>query len=237
MKNEPYLLAIDCSGRIGSVAVGRGPSLLAERVFSGKMRHSRELFVSMEAALEEVGCGLQDVGAFCFTVGPGSFTGLRIAVTTAKMLHFARKIPLISVNTLDTIAYNTTDYIAKGCQAPLYLSVVLDAKQNSFFSAVYRWDGLKWIKYTDDMVIPGEKLVRQLVELGRSAVVGEGLFYHRELFQTAGIQIIPDAYWSASARAVLKAAYPKYCSGQFDNAFPLVPYYIRPPEITEKAKK
>lgn len=231
------MLAIDCSGRIGSAAVGQGPCLLAERVFSGKMRHSRELFVSLETVLKEAGCGLADIGAFCFTVGPGSFTGLRIAVTAAKMIHFARKIPLIAVNTLDTITYNATDYILKNEMAPSYLSVVLDAKHQSFFSAIYRWDKNKWIKHIGDMMIPGAQLVKQLVALGNCAVVGEGLLYHRELFQTAGIQIIPDAYWPASARAVLKAAYEKYCSGQFDNAFQLVPYYIRPPEITEKAKK
>lgn len=231
------MLAIDCSGRVGSTAVGRGQVLLAEKVFSGKMRHSSELFESMESVLKESGCFLKNIDAFCFTVGPGSFTGLRIAVTTAKMLSFARKIPLISANTLDTIAYNTTGYVEKSSNVPKYLAVVLDAKHDSFFSAIYKWDADIWIKHIGDMLISSQQLVWQLRMLGNSAVVGEGLFYYRSLFDSAGIEIFPEDYWSARAGGILRIAYQKYLSGEFEEPPKLVPYYIRPPEITEKTRK
>ncbi|HOK67421.1 MAG TPA: tRNA (adenosine(37)-N6)-threonylcarbamoyltransferase complex dimerization subunit type 1 TsaB [Anaerohalosphaeraceae bacterium] len=238
MKREgPYLLAIDCSGRIGSTAVGRGEILLAEKVFSGKMRHSSELFESMETVLKESDCSLNDIDAFCFTGGPGSFTGLRIAVTTAKMLSFSRKIPLVSVNTLDTIAHNAIGYIDNERESPKYLAVVLDAKHNSFFSAVYKRDKNKWIKHIGDMLISSQQLICQLRMLGNSAVVGEGLFYHRDLFDSAGIEILPEDYWSARAGGILRIAYQKYLSGEFEEPLQLVPYYIRPPEITEKTRK
>lgn len=236
MKNEmPYLLAIDCSGRIGSAAAARGPHLLAEKIFSGRMRHSSELFPAMETLLEETGGNLESVSAFCFTRGPGSFTGLRIAVSTAKMLGFARKIPVISANTLDTIAVNAAEYIEKYSEDIEHLAVILDAKQNHFFSAVYKCQAGNWTKHIGDALISSEGLLEKLRELERPAVVGEGLLYHADLFRSAGIRILPESYWPARARGVLKIAYQKYLSSDFEDIFSLVPYYIREPEITEKS--
>lgn len=238
MKDEPpYFLAVDCSGRIGSVAAGRGVSLLAEKIFSGKMRHSSELFGSMEAVLQEAGCRLEEIGAFCFTKGPGSFTGLRIAAATAKMLSFARQIPLISTNTLDTIAHNATMYIQNTDKIPSYLAVILDAKKKNFYAAVYKWSSGYWTKCIYDKLISAEELVDTLSGLENPAVVGEGLTFHSELFRLAGIQILPEEYWPARARSVLAIAYSKYLSGEFENPFEIIPYYISPPEITEKPRK
>ncbi len=228
------MLAIDCSGRIGSTAAAKGPHLLAEKVFSGRMRHSSELFPAMEALLQETGCGLESVSAFCFTRGPGSFTGLRIAVSTAKMLGFARKIPIISTNTLDTIAENAAEYIEKYSEDVEHLAVILDAKQNHFFAAVYKCRFGNWTKYIGDALMSSGSLLEKLRGLERPAVVGEGLLYHADLFRSAGIRILPESYWPARARSVLKIAYQKYLSSDFEDIFSLVPYYVREPEITEK---
>lgn len=238
MKEEqPYLLAIDCSGRIGSAAVGRGETLLAEKVFTGAMRHSRELFGSMDDVLCQAGCSLQEIRAFCFTKGPGSFTGLRIAVSTAKMLNFSRGIPLVSVNTLDAIAVNTIDYIENLAEPPTYLAVVLDAKKNHFFSAVYQYESKKWRKCVDDMLISSQDLLARLCSFQRLAVVGEGLLYHKNLFLSAGIQVFPEELWPARGKGILSLSYPKFLAGDFEDPIQLVPYYIRPPEITEKTQK
>jgi tRNA threonylcarbamoyladenosine biosynthesis protein TsaB len=237
-EEQPYLLAIECSGRVGSAALSRGDTLLGERVFSGTMRHSSELFSCLEDLLRQAGCSLEAVRAFCFSKGPGSFTGLRIAVTCAKMLHFAKGMPLISVNTLDVIANNAIEYIEnQKARAPSYLAVVLDAKQKHFFSAIYRWEQGKWTKEIDDMLISYSDLVCNLHSFKDIAVSGEGLLYQRHLFLSEAIPLLPEAYWPARAKSVLELSYPKLLSRDFEDPVQLIPYYIRPPEITEKKRR
>ena len=103
------ILSVETSGRAGSVAAGRGDELLAEKTFCGLMRHSIELFPAIKAVLGQIGSGISDVAEIYVSAGPGSFTGLRIGITMAKMTTIppttraseamriiAKKIPVVT---------------------------------------------------------------------------------------------------------------------------------------------
>jgi tRNA threonylcarbamoyladenosine biosynthesis protein TsaB len=144
---KPFVLAVESSGRMGSVAIAAGPELLAEKSITGPMRHSSELFPGIQQLLAGLSAGPDDIKDVYISIGPGSFTGLRIAVTIAKMMNLALGTRIVTVDTLDVIAANID---AAGTKR---LAVVLDAKRNQFFAAAYESRNGQWHKTIEDSLI------------------------------------------------------------------------------------
>ena len=142
---KPLILAVETSSRIGSVALASGPELLGAETFSASLRHSAEIFPTIGVLLDRFGYAAPDIGQVHIGLGPGSFTGLRIAVTVAKTMHLAHSVAIVTVNSLDTIAANVKD----AATAPTIqnggadratsrrLATILDAKRGQFYVAVY----------------------------------------------------------------------------------------------------
>ena len=141
MAQKPLILAVETSGRIGSVAIAAGERMLAEAAFSGPMRHSSEIFPAIRDLLNRFGRKPRHIEHIYISVGPGSFTGLRIAVTMAKTMHLAnppRRTKIVAVDTLDVIAANATDYIKQGNTDVEKIATILDAKRGQFYIAIYQ---------------------------------------------------------------------------------------------------
>jgi tRNA threonylcarbamoyl adenosine modification protein YeaZ len=142
--NNPLILAIETSGRMGSVAIAQGEELLGESHFTGPMRHSAEVFPAIVGLFERFGRKPVDIEQVYISVGPGSFTGLRIAVTIAKTMALANNAGIIAVDTLDVIAANVSPQVYAGGVNGINpasnerLATILDAKRGQFFVAVYR---------------------------------------------------------------------------------------------------
>jgi len=109
MTEKPLILAVETSGRAGSVAIAAGPQVLAETAFSAPMRHSAEIFPAIDGLLQRFGRKPEEIEHIYISIGPGSFTGLRIAVTLAKTMHLANAARIVAVDTLDVIASNIID--------------------------------------------------------------------------------------------------------------------------------
>ncbi len=111
MTQKPLVLAVETSSRIGSVAIALGENILDEATFSAPIRHSAEIFPALSNILDRFCRKPDQIDQVHISVGPGSFTGLRIAVTLAKTMHLANAAKIVAVDTLDVIAANATDYI------------------------------------------------------------------------------------------------------------------------------
>jgi tRNA threonylcarbamoyl adenosine modification protein YeaZ len=146
--DNPLILAIETSGRLGSVALAQGDKLLSESRFSGPMRHSAEIFPAVTDLLSRFSKKPDQIEHVYISVGPGSFTGLRIAVTFAKTMALANNSKIVAVDTLDCIAANVIDFAPPSPLPQLNtqhstlntddrLAVILDAKRGQFFIAVY----------------------------------------------------------------------------------------------------
>jgi tRNA threonylcarbamoyladenosine biosynthesis protein TsaB len=162
MTYNPLILAIETSSRIGSVAIAVGKKILAEKTFSAPIRHSAEIFPAIGDILERFNRKPDNIEQIYISAGPGSFTGLRIAVTLAKTMHLANAAKIIAVDTLDVIAANANDYIkdkkttilhiktsrrnpepdeikkSTNRESPEIIAAILDAKRGQFFIAVYQ---------------------------------------------------------------------------------------------------
>jgi len=164
MTQKNLILAVETSSRVGSVAIATGRQLLAESVFSGPMKHSAELFPAICNLLSRFEKKSQDIEQIYISVGPGSFTGLRIAVTLAKAMNLANSAKIVPVDTLDVIAANVINLTSLSDERRLsavastlrskataedgsakaeatsneLIAPILDAKRGQFYIAVYQ---------------------------------------------------------------------------------------------------
>ncbi len=149
MTQKALILAVETSGRIGSVAIALGEQILGQTAFSAPMRHSSEIFTAITALLSRFSRKPTEIGHIYISIGPGSFTGLRIAVTMAKIMHLANAAKIVAVDTLDVIAANAINLTTQNCQPKTTsheprvtkherIAVILDAKRSQFFIAAYQ---------------------------------------------------------------------------------------------------
>ena len=235
-KQDQYTIAIETSGRTGSVAVCTPEGKTLETVFSGQMKHSSELFTMLDVLLRKTDAIPAQIGEVCITSGPGSFTGLRIAVTAAKMFAFSQNSKIIAADTMDVLAENageekTPEGNPVGC-----IATILDAKKGYFYAAVYDRIGSNWKKCLPTTMIPAEQLLKWLDDNDKKnvGVLGEGLLYYAKQFQSARTYIIDEQYWAARASNLLRIANRMSAAGLYANPAKLIPFYISKPDAIVK---
>jgi tRNA threonylcarbamoyladenosine biosynthesis protein TsaB len=250
MNKEPVILAIETSSRTGSVALGVGERIISEISFSGFLRHSAEIFPSIERLLSNSGIKPNQIEQVYISNGPGSFTGLRIAATFAKMMYLANSLRIAAVDSLDVIAFNAIDAIKqedKACN--LYekagikqikkIASVLDAKRGRFFIALYdvirEAAEVSLVKVEPDSLIGAEEFIAKYARLNVPVwLLGDGLLYHKQDFQAEGINFLEDKYWSPRAGRVYFLGRRMARQNQLANPVKLKPFYLCRPEIRIK---
>lgn len=132
------VLGIDTSSDVGGVGLVQDGRLLAEYTLTVKRTHSELVMASVDRVLKDVGAVPGDLAGICAATGPGSFTGLRIAITTAQVMGYALGVPVVGVSTLDAMAYGFS-----GC--PVLIVPALDAKHERVYTSIYcgRPEGLR----------------------------------------------------------------------------------------------
>jgi tRNA threonylcarbamoyladenosine biosynthesis protein TsaB len=247
--SDPLILAVETSGRMGSVALAQGPKLLAEKQFTGPMRHSAEVFPAIVALLEQFGKKPVDIEQVYISIGPGSFTGLRIAVTLAKTMALANGAKIVAVDTLDCIAANVINPACLPSNAvvegPLNaercpplgsnerLATILDAKRGQFFSAVYDKTQSGWKKILPDSLLTADEFLDRFADKP-IALMGEGLVYYKDKFANPNIRFLDETLWNPSAANVHKLGWHKANLGDFADPLTLTPNYLRGPDAKTK---
>ncbi len=266
MAQKPLILAVETSSKIGSVAIAIGERILAEAAFSGPMRHSAELFPAIRSLLDRFSRKPQEIDHIYISVGPGSFTGLRIGVTMAKAMHLAnpqRRTKIVAVDTLDVIAANVIGLTAENpVQASNHeprftnhdrIAAVLDAKRGQFFIAVYQRtsdksratsDGI-WKKTLPDSLMTASQFLHQFACKQKPIwLLGDGLVYYKDKFKPVpsgvegadGIRFLDEQYWSPRAAKVHLLGYEMSLKGQFADPLTLQPAYLRCPDVKIKPR-
>lgn len=128
--SAPLVLAIDTSQTTTGVALSRGGEVLSSSVKAGGMKHSEALFSQIDEALKAAGADKSGLGLVVVTRGPGSFTGLRVGLATAKGLAFGLGLKMAGVSTLEALAAGSIPF--KGTVA-----AVVDAKKRQVYAAAY----------------------------------------------------------------------------------------------------
>ena len=231
---KPLILAIETSGRNGSVALAIGEKVLAQTAFSAPMKHNAEIFPAASELLSRFSRKPQEIEQVYISAGPGSFTGLRIAVTLAKMMHLANNVRVIAVDTLDVIAANITHLTAKNAEnesiaAKLNkIAVILDAKRSQFFVAAWQSKNGVWEKILPDCLMTAADFVAKFADSSEPlGIFGEGLVYYKDSFKADGIFVLDEQLWSPDAKKVHLLGWQKCLAGEFTDAVGLKPNYLR----------
>ena len=237
-------LAVETSGRTGSVAIALGERMLAETAFSAPMRHSAEIFGAVCELLDRFGRKPREIDHIYISVGPGSFTGLRIAVTMAKTMHLTNSTKIVAVDTLDAIAANIGTCEENNLKFSK-IAAVLDAKRGQFYIAVYqrsrkmsdKMPGTQYEKVVPNCLMSASQFVEEFANKAEPIwLVGEGLVYYKDRFKANGIEFVDEEYWWPRAQKVHLLGWQMALQGRFADALTLQPAYLRQPEIGKRRK-
>ena len=237
-------MVIETSGRLGSVALALGPDLLEERFFSGQLRHTAELLPTMDSLCRSHQWRPSDIEQLYVSAGPGSFTGLRIAITAAKTLAFAQSTQIVAVPSTDALALNAAWSLPPEELAQCQVVVVIEAGRGRVFAAVFEPTDpsrkCEPVMPGFDVIIPAAQMhpTELLDQTSRPLfLLGEGLTYHPDEFTGAGLVILPESCNRPSAANVHRCGYLRAQAGLFADAHQLQPIYLRRPEAEEKWEK
>ena len=150
------ILAVDTSTSTGSVAVLDGDAVVAEVTVTSQKTHAKRLVSAIDTVLGMTGKTVGDCGGFAVAMGPGSFTGLRIGISTVKGLGFATGKPVSGVSTLDALVYQFPSF-------PYLICPILDARKGQVYTALYESAGhMKWRRVVGDCAVEPEAWVKQV---------------------------------------------------------------------------
>lgn len=224
------ILALDSSTRLGSVALVRDETPVAEYTLSVQRTHAERLLPAVDQVLRDAALAPGDLDAVAVTKGPGSFTGLRIALATAKGLAYALDKPAVAVSTLSAMAYGVSGWGAFVC--PL-----IDARRGEAYAAVYRTsDGAALERISDYLAAPVAAvldLAAQLAGEGRVVFVGDAARLHAGLIEErlGGRAVFPPEPVAALRASWVGALGARRLAQRGpDPLDALVPLYVRAPE-------
>ncbi len=226
MKKGP-VLAIETSQLCGGVAIVED-EVLGEVILSSKETHSKRLLSAISYLLKRLGLKLKDLSAIAVSIGPGSFTGLRIGLATAKGLCLGSGIPLIGIGTLEAMAANI--YLIDRPICP-----IIDARRKQIYTAIYRFKNSQPEEILPPSLIFPKKLVPFIKE--ETIFLGDGLKqYGSYLSEALGKKFIPAPSHLAHPRpaAVGYLAWQRILRNETDDPQTLVPIYLRPSEAELK---
>lgn len=220
-----YILSLDSTAVAASVALCDGERLLALTTIENGNTHSETLLPLIEGTLDRFGLRPHDMGLLACSAGPGSFTGVRIGVSTIKGLGFESNIPCIGVSTLEALAYNLVSF--EGLICP-----VMNARRNQVYNALFECRDGSLTRLCDDRAIALTELDEELFERGQSPVylVGDGYdLSYKQLVQSKPLlRTTPVVLRTQNAYSVAQIARARYESGICTTHAELVPVYLRP---------
>jgi tRNA threonylcarbamoyladenosine biosynthesis protein TsaB len=226
---EPRLLILETSGRIGQVALAEGPVLRGVRRLDEARRHARDLAPSVVELLAAAQWQPRDLNGVVVSRGPGSYTGLRVALMSARAFAYATGCALLAVDTFTALAE----------QAPAtatVLDVLADAQQEKIYVQRFVRPSAEagWLPGSPLTIRP---LGEWLADLPAPVLVtGPGLHRYRQRLPERVAVVDPD-HWDPHPESLLRLGLRRYQAGERDDVWALEPLYLRPSSAEEQWRK
>ena len=218
------VLALETATLAGSIAIVEDEELIGEVKVSINVAHAERLMSSVDWLLKASHVSIEEIDAFAVSIGPGSFTGLRIGLSTAKGFSYAAGKPIVPVPTLDAFA-RTLSF----CRH--FICPMLDARKNEVYTGLYKWEGDICRQIISATAINPAIFLKEMN--GTVVFMGEGAKIYNELI-TASLKdkavFAPASKMSPSASSVAEIAIEKVKQGIFTDPVSLTPFYIRKSE-------
>ena len=227
------VLGIESSSPVASVALVSEEKLWGEMTLNIGLTHSEQLLPLIDELLHQVKIDISEVEGIAISGGPGSFTGLRIGMATAKGLAQGLNKPLVSIPTLLALAYQQTG--RWGLVTP-----VLNARRGEVYTALFRFTGDQYQQLEDDQAASPQFWAEKLADYDEPILLtGDGVIAYADVWQeTLGEKavFVPGIFRLARGASVAQLGLQRLLKGEEDELFTLKPMYIRSSEAERKLK-
>lgn len=228
-----YILQIETSTSVCSVALVKSGSICQSESLDEPNVHASQLTLLIQNLLKKETITFDQLSAIAVSMGPGSYTGLRIGVSTAKGLCYALDIPLIAVNTLKGI-YEGFRALNKSSVFDLYIPM-LDARRMEVYSIVFDKSG-KVVTDTSAVIIDENSFDDYLKDYPRICLFGPGADKLKDTFSgKLGVEVISDI--KPSAKDISSIVFEKFQKEEFEDVAYFEPYYLKDFVATTPKKK
>ena len=216
------ILAIDTSSNICSVSILEDNTVIIEKHNDDEKTHSQKLMPLIDEMFKESSLALDDIDLLACSQGPGSFTGIRIGISTVKAFADVKHIPIIGVSSLESLAYNVSN---QGLIATL-----IDAKHDNVYFALYE---LNNNKYTQ-IIEPVSDTIFNVIQTLKSystpiTFVGDGSIFHKDLLtkEISSCNFASDDQNVQTSISIAKAAFDKQSVSDYRPSYTLSPIYLK----------
>ena len=228
------VLAVDTSSLVAAVAVVDNSRVLGEYSINHKKTHSQKLMPMIKEIMESLDLSPNDIDIYAASSGPGSFTGLRIGITTIKAIAYAVQKPVISVPTLDALAYNIPI-------PGIIICPIMDARNSQVYSALYKLEKGFPVKITEYMGVPIAELV-QIIKGKNSNVVftGDAVEMHKDFLKKEleeKCEFAPGNLLLQRGSSVAQIALKMASEGLLESCFDMAPFYLRKSQAEREYEK
>jgi len=214
------ILLIETSTSVLSVALAQDGTVVSERVCTEARMQASLTAPLVKEVLDEAGLTARDCDAVCVSSGPGSYTGLRVGVSTAKGLAFGAGKPLLAVGTLDILVASCLSDPSE--ESPVFIVPMIDARRMEVYTAVYSGEGQRLTEVEAKVIGPDS--FADYLEQGEVLFVGDGALKCRDIIGH------PHARFQEAfplARHMAKAAQKAFDEGKFENLAYFEPFYLK----------
>ena len=224
------IILIETSTALCSVALAEDGVITAYKESSAPKAHASLTAVFIDEILKEKSLTMSDCKAVCVSMGPGSYTGLRVGVSTAKGLCFGSGLPLIAVGTLDTLVAQAQ--VSGQIGNARYVVPMVDARRMEVYTATFTPEG-KQITETAPMIIDENSFAEQLAE-GEVLFIGDGAGKCADMIKHPNAKFIQC---NPQASAMLSPAQTAYKEKRFEDVAYFEPFYLKEFVATVSKKK
>lgn len=216
------ILAIDTSSKICSVSVLEDANVIIEKHNDDEKTHSQKLMPLIDETLKEVSLTLDNIDLLACCLGPGSFTGIRIGISTVKAFADVKNIPIIGVTSLESLAYNVEN---EGL-----IASVIDAKHDNVYFALFNLSNGKY----ETIIEPKSDDINNIISLlkqynGKITYVGDGAVVHKDLISSEFDNYVfaSDTQNIQTSISIGKSAYNKYNCDGYNKEYSVSPIYLK----------
>ena len=218
------ILGIDSSGLVASAAIADEKNIIAEFTVNNKQTHSQTLLPMIEKVVDMSGIELEQIDAIAIAAGPGSFTGLRIGSATAKGIGLALKKPVVSVPTLEGLAYRV-------CVFDGIICPIMDARRNQVYTGIYKMDKGNLVCLSEQKAVDIHEIMEELEKYDEKVIfLGDGVEVQRETIEKEFKKeycFAPSHLSKQSAAAVAVLGDIYFNQGKAEDAAEHKPIYLR----------
>jgi len=219
------ILSIDTATDICGIAITEDKQLITEYRSNFKRAHAEKIINSMARVLEDAALSLTELDGIAVSIGPGSFTGLRIGLSVVKGIAFSNNLPVVSVVTLDALAYQALFRNDQICP-------IIKAQADEAYTALYKVKDFTLERTCDYRLINLDMLEDFITR--KTLVINNGMKNLNEYTNNELIQIAPEELSFLSGITFAQLGYEKFQKGEVENIETLEPFYLKEFKVKKK---